>query len=86
MEMNSVSGNPSEASMQLGLLDAVKDLLAVNPVFFDWGNCDLRCADSDVQKEQGNAESQNSGGIAGALLLSMRDADEYCRASYTWGV
>lgn len=33
MEMNSVSGNPSEASMQLGLLDAVKDLLAVNPVF-----------------------------------------------------
>lgn len=31
--MNSVSGNPSEASMQLGLLDAVKDLLAVNPVF-----------------------------------------------------
>lgn len=33
MEVNSVSGNPSEASMQLGLLDAVKDLLAVNPVF-----------------------------------------------------
>ena len=31
--MNSVSGNPSEASMQLGLLDAVKDLLVVNPVF-----------------------------------------------------
>ncbi len=31
--MNSVSGNPSEVSMQLGLLDAVKDLLSVNPIF-----------------------------------------------------
>lgn len=32
--MNSVSSNQSGVSIQLGLFDAVKDLLFVNPVFF----------------------------------------------------
>ena len=55
--------------MQLGLLDAMKDLLVVNPFFFDWRNCDLRCADYTFPEEQDNAENKNIGGIAGRIRM-----------------